>query len=121
MSIDPRKLKSLELLAEGVRPLFPAGVEFHRAPDAPRNFFLDWPLANQPDDLTQTSRTVSIYFSDQFLEQLSSLSAEDLERHISKLHALVKERMRDFDDGSKTIRYRVKEAFVIDLTEYLTI
>ena len=124
MSMDIRQesLESLQLLAEGVRTLFPDNVEFHRAAGARRNFFLDWPLQDQPQELTQKSRTVSLYFSDQFLERFATLSEARRESHIRELRRIVAERLAaGFDDGSNAYRYRVKEAFVIDLTRDLAI
>ncbi|MBN9115330.1 MAG: hypothetical protein J0I36_08560 [Pandoraea sp.] len=121
MTIDPRKIESMNILAEGIRSLFPDKVEFHRAPDAHRNFFFDWPLEGQPEDLTQQSRTFSIHFSDQFLEQFSSLNKADRTKHIDALRKIVADHLENFDDGRSAQRYRVKDAYVVDVTHDLAI
>lgn len=114
-----RHLPALQYLADGIRDLFPSGVEFHLG--SPRNFFLLWPLENQPDELTQWSRSVSVYFSDQFLEALALISDDQREPYVNELRRLIERSMVGFDDGHQMRKYAVKDALVIDLSDHLAI
>jgi hypothetical protein len=114
-----RHLPVLQALADGIRDLFPNGVEFHLG--SPRNFFALWPLENQPPELTQWSRTVSIHFSDQFLEAFDLISDDHRRAYVQDLRSIIGRSMIGFDDGRQTRRYAVKGALVIDLTNDLAI
>jgi hypothetical protein len=112
-------LTAKQLIADEIRSLFPEGAEFHSL--NPRNFFVLWPLHGQPEDRTKWSRSVSIYFSDQFLEAIVTLSEEARRPHIEELSRIITERMVGFDDGRAIPYGQVKEALIVDVAQDLAI
>ncbi|NRF86054.1 hypothetical protein [Burkholderia gladioli] len=119
VKIDERHLPELQYIANEIADMFPDGVEFHLG--SPVNFFVMWPLQDQPADLTQWSRSVSIYFSDHFLDALGARSEGDRAPFIDELKSMIQPHIAGMDDGRGMRRGAVKEAICIDLTHDLTI
>uniref|UniRef100_E1TJ72 Uncharacterized protein n=1 Tax=Burkholderia sp. (strain CCGE1003) TaxID=640512 RepID=E1TJ72_BURSG len=112
-------LEAKQLIADEIRSMFPDGAEFHSL--NPRNFFVLWPLHGQPEGRTQWSRSISIYFSDQFLEAIVALSDEARRPYIEELRRIITQRMAGFDEGRAVPYGQVKDALIIDVAQDLAI
>ncbi|MCA8213693.1 hypothetical protein LGN20_07225 [Burkholderia cepacia] len=119
LKIDERHLPELQDIADAISDVFPDGAEFHLG--SPVNFFVVWPIPDQPEELTQWSRSVSIYFSDTFLDAFRNSGQEQRTPHVEKLRQLIARAMVGFDDGRGMRRGAAKTALVLDLTHDLTI
>lgn len=117
--IDERHLPELQDIADAITDLFPEGVQFHLG--SPVNIFVLWPLPDQPEQLTQWSRSVSIYFSDHFLDALGPCDQEQRKPYFDELRAIIARALVGFDDGRGMRRGAPKAALVLDLTHELTI
>ncbi|MCY0853840.1 hypothetical protein [Cupriavidus sp. D39] len=114
MAIDERRSRCLAELADVLVSVFPDGAVWTRIAESSRNFFFGWPLKNQPANLAQYSRSVSIYFSDEALNAYWKLATPEREAARRALRRVILQGMVGYDEGRAFKRYAVKEAWRID-------
>ena len=114
MPVSQQRVEALDRIARAVEDLFPPGVTFDRFPEAARNFIAGWPLANQPEHMSQISREVSVRFSEDFLRRYEEYDEAERVHANQLVRAFIQANRQGYSEGREIIRGGLKEPFVID-------
>ncbi|VVE69075.1 hypothetical protein PPN31119_03164 [Pandoraea pnomenusa] len=117
--VTDARCAALKSLAESTLSLFPEGATFHVAPGAYRNFFVIWPLRDQPVGHVQHSRPFSVYFDDSFLTFYEGLEDGFRSPYKTLLRGIVSGNLSEYDDGRHAKVGVIRNEFLLETSGVL--
>lgn len=115
MQVSNQRSENLNELADAIRPLFPSDARCSRAPDVTNYFRVSWGLQNQPEDLTQRSREISISFPESELVAYEMMNSEEKAQVHENLRSKLALSLVGYSEGREFKRYAAKNFFRVEM------